>query len=84
MKLFKKILIGLFIVVILAIIGGYIYLCHLAARAIPDYNQNVKLKNIKETVTVYRDQYGIPHIYAKNEEDLYRAVGYVMAQDRLW
>ena len=56
MKLFKKILIGLFIVIILALIGGYIYLRHLATRGIPDYNQNVTLKNIKETVTVYRDQ----------------------------
>jgi penicillin amidase len=84
MKLLKKILIGLFVVVVLAIIGGYIYLRHLATRGIPDYNQNVKLENIKETVTVYRDQYAVPHVYAKNEEDLYRAVGYVMAQDRLW
>jgi penicillin amidase len=84
MKLLKKILIGLLAVIILAIIGGYIYLRHLTTRGIPDYNQNVKLKNIKESVTVYRDQYAIPHIYARNEEDLYRAVGYVMAQDRLW
>ncbi|MGD2086536.1 MAG: penicillin acylase family protein [Candidatus Aminicenantes bacterium] len=84
MKLLKKILIGLLVVIILAIIAGYIYFRHLAFRGIPDYNQNVKLKNIKETVTVYRDQYAVPHIYAKNEEDLYRAVGYVMAQDRLW
>jgi len=27
---------------------------------------------------------GIPHIYAENEPDLYRAVGFAMAQDRLW
>ena len=67
MKLLKKILIGLFVVVVLAIIGGYFYLRHLATRGIPDYNQNVKLKNIKETVTVYRDQYAVPHVYAKNE-----------------
>ncbi|HLP62837.1 MAG TPA: penicillin acylase family protein, partial [Candidatus Deferrimicrobium sp.] len=39
---------------------------------------------MKETVTIYRDVYAVPHIYAKNEEDLYRAVGYIMAQDRLW
>jgi len=37
MKLFKKILIGLLVVVILAIIAGYIYLRHLATRGIPDY-----------------------------------------------
>ncbi|UCH95090.1 MAG: penicillin acylase family protein [Candidatus Aminicenantes bacterium] len=84
MKLLKKILIGLVAVIILAIIAGYIYIRHLATKAIPDYNQNVKLENIKEPITVYRDQYAIPHIYAKNEQDLYRAVGYVMAQDRLW
>jgi penicillin amidase len=84
MKLIKKILTGLFIALILVVTAGYFYLRHLATRALPDYNQNVRLKNIKEPVTVYRDQYAIPHIYAKNEQDLYRAVGYVMAQDRLW
>ena len=26
----------------------------------------------------------IPHIYAQNDDDLFRAQGYIMAQDRLW
>ena len=84
MKLLKRILFVLAAVIVLAVIAGSFYLRHLATRAIPDYNQNVRLKNLEETVTVYRDQYAFPHVYAKNEEDLYRAVGYVMAQDRLW
>ena len=84
MKIFKKILIGVVIVIILAIAAGFIYLRHIATRAIPDYNKNVSLNNMVETVTVYRDEFAIPHVYAQNEEDLYRAVGYVMAQDRLW
>jgi penicillin amidase len=84
MKLFKKILIGLVVVVILAFVAGLIYLRYIATRAIPDYNQNVNLRNMKAPVTVYRDEFAIPHVYAQNEEDLYRAVGYVMAQDRLW
>ncbi len=33
---------------------------------------------------MYRDTFAIPHVYAKNEADLYRTVGYVVAQDRLW
>ena len=37
-----------------------------------------------EEVTVFRDEFGVPHVYAKNEQDLYRAVGFLMAQDRLW
>lgn len=35
-------------------------------------------------VTVVRDSWGIPHIYAENEQDLYFTFGYVQAQDRLW
>jgi penicillin amidase len=35
-------------------------------------------------VEVIRDQWGVPHIYAQNVDDLFFAQGYVMAQDRLW
>jgi len=35
-------------------------------------------------VTVVRDRWGVPHIYASDEHDLYVAQGYVTAQDRLW
>ncbi len=35
-------------------------------------------------VKIIRDQWGIPHIYAENEHDLFFAQGYVQAQDRLW
>ena len=35
-------------------------------------------------MTVQRDEFGIPHITAGNEHDLFFAEGYVHAQDRLW
>ncbi|KAB7705642.1 hypothetical protein F9802_14030 [Bacillus aerolatus] len=35
-------------------------------------------------VKIIRDQYGVPHLYAKNKKDLYKAYGYVMAKDRLF
>ncbi len=35
-------------------------------------------------VTVTRDQNGVPHIEAQSDADLYRAQGYVHAQDRLF
>ena len=34
-------------------------------------------------VHVYRDDYGIAHIYAENSDDLFFAQGYVHAQDRM-
>ncbi|NTV64641.1 MAG: penicillin acylase family protein, partial [Oscillochloris sp.] len=33
---------------------------------------------------VRRDRWGIPHIYAEHNADLFAALGYVHAQDRLW
>ncbi len=46
--------------------------------------QTLSVSGLKESVTVRRDERGIPYIEAKNEADLYFAQGYVMAQDRLW
>ncbi len=44
----------------------------------------MELEGIKNTVKIHYDDYGIPHIYASNEEDAYFALGYVYAQDRLF
>ncbi|MCP4157756.1 MAG: hypothetical protein GY757_59150, partial [bacterium] len=38
----------------------------------------------KERVTVYRDNFGVPHIYAKTAKGLFTTWGYVLAQDRLF
>ncbi|MEN8230121.1 MAG: penicillin acylase family protein [Bacteroidota bacterium] len=84
MKLFKRIVSIILIIFVLVLIGGMIYLNSLKTRAVPDYNADVDLENLVDPVTVYRDSMGVPHIYATNEQDLYRTVGYVMAQDRLW
>jgi penicillin amidase len=39
---------------------------------------------LKEPVTVLRDRHGVPHIYARNQDDLFFAQGFVTAQDRLF
>jgi len=84
MKILKRILTIILIVIVLAIAGGMIFLNSVKTRALPDYNATVDLEKLTNPVTVFRDSMGIPHIYAENEEDLYRTVGYVMAQDRMW
>jgi penicillin G amidase len=43
-----------------------------------------QLSGLKDKVTVLRDENGIPHIQAKNDRDVYFAMGYVHAQDRLF
>ncbi len=84
MKSFKRILGLIGILVIILVAGGLIYLSRLKTRALPDYDGSFRIQGLENEVTVYRDSLGIPHIYAKNEADLYRVTGFVMAQDRLW
>src|SRR5574337_1711994 len=44
----------------------------------------LEVAGLQAQVSVIRDRWGVPHIYAQNEEDLFFAQGYVTAQDRLW
>ncbi len=46
--------------------------------------RSVRLDGLEDNVTVIRDRYGIPHIYARTVEDAVCALGYVHAQDRMW
>jgi penicillin amidase len=77
MKRFLKIL-----VIIVAVVGTagawYIY------SKQPQRSGEVSLANLQAPVSVRYDERGVPHIQAENEADMYRALGYVHAQDRLF
>ncbi len=53
-------------------------------RPYPDTDTTLTIPGLEDTVNVYRDENGIPYIYAENEHDLFLAQGYVHAQDRFW
>ncbi len=80
MKKLKKILIGIIILIVLLSLGGYLYLKSTA----PIYQGEISLPILEQQVETYFDDFGVPHIYAKNAEDAYRTLGYVHAQDRLF
>ena len=50
----------------------------------PEINGERTLAGLVESVEVVRDEFGVPHIMAQNEEDALFALGFVHAQDRLW
>ncbi len=56
----------------------------LAHRALATIDGELAVPGLKAPVEVIRDEWGVPHIYAENDDDLFFAQGYVMAQDRLW
>ena len=57
---------------------------YLAFTRQPDLDRDVVHPALEQNVHVIRDDWGIPHIQAENEADAYFALGYVMAQDRLF
>ena len=56
----------------------------LVKKSLPKTRGTVKLKGLRSVVQIYRDDFGIPHIIANNDDDLFFCLGYVTAQDRLW
>lgn len=80
MKIFKKILKIVIVLVVIASVSIWLY----ARTFYPVYDGEVSLNSISDEVTVYYDDYGVPHINAQNQKDAYIALGYVHAQDRLW
>jgi penicillin amidase len=47
-------------------------------------SKQLQLAGLKQSVEVIRDHWGVPHIYAKNSDDLFFAQGYITAHDRLF
>jgi penicillin amidase len=84
MKTLKTILFSLLAIIIVVVIVGFVVLNSIKKGAIPQYKGDLRITGLTSEVTVYRDERGMPHIYATNEHDLYFSVGYVMAQERLW
>ncbi len=47
-------------------------------------SETLRVSGLKEPVEILKDRWGISHIYAKNESDLFFAQGYNVARDRLF
>jgi penicillin G amidase len=72
------ILFGLLLLAAAIIVAVYIY------RSIPTKSAEHRVSATLDTVNVNLDEVGIPLIEAKSERDLYFAVGFMHARDRLW
>jgi penicillin G amidase len=55
-----------------------------ARRALARIDGEIELPGLKHAVRIARDEWGVPHISAAFDEDLFFAQGYAAAQDRLW
>lgn len=76
----KRSLTLLAVVVAMAAAGAYWYV----HGKVPQREGEVAITGLSAPVSVRYDERGVPHLQAQNEPDLYRALGYVHAQDRLF
>lgn len=77
MKNKTKIIISIIAVII---IFTLYYLYH----PLPRYRGHISMDGLNKPVDIYTDNYGVPHIFAQNEEDLFYSAGYYAARDRLF
>ena len=74
---------GAVAVAVLVVIGAAVAAWHVHQK-LPQRDGELQLAGLSAPVTVRYDEWGVPHIDARNEDDLYRALGYLHAQDRLF
>ena len=84
MRIVKIVLLALLGIIAVLIIGvsAFIYLA--VDDSFPQTDGDLHVAGLDAPVDIYRDQAGIPHIFASSEHDLFFAEGYVHAQDRFW
>lgn len=79
-----KNILGITILVIaIAITLGFLF-SDLTQKSFYDESGVIKVTGLKDSVSVLKDNFGVPHIYSNNKEDMYFAQGYMHARDRLW
>ncbi|WP_424568717.1 penicillin acylase family protein [Streptomyces sp. CH-036] len=78
----------LVLVLVLALVAGVGYGAYWSVSTVrasyPQTTGSITLDGLSGDVEVKRDSYGIPQIYADSDADLFRAQGFVQAQDRFW
>jgi penicillin G amidase len=67
------------LVVLATLAGGYLFY-----RAMPAYSGAEKLPGLSAEVRVWRDAYGVPHVFAGSMDDAARTLGYLHASERMF
>ncbi|WP_431945548.1 penicillin acylase family protein [Actinacidiphila sp. bgisy167] len=80
----RLIVIGVVLVLVAGIVYGSYWSVATVRASLPQTTGTLQLKGLTGAVQVKRDGNGIPQIYADTPEDLFRAQGYVQAQDRFY
>ena len=75
---------GIVILIVTITITLVILFNNLTNKSAYQNSGHLKIAGISDSVEIYTDDFDVPHIIAENENDLYFAMGYIHARERLW
>src|SRR3954470_22314880 len=79
-----RFILGLVFTSLLIIGGMLLFGKHVQSRALPQYEGEIKIAGLKNSIEIDRDSFAIAHISASTDEDAYYALGYAHAQERMF
>ncbi|WP_295124894.1 penicillin acylase family protein [uncultured Leifsonia sp.] len=82
-RVLRTLAVTLAVVLVLGVLAGGLGVWTVM-RSFPQTSGSLELSGLSAPVTVARDAAGVPQITARTADDLFRAQGYVHAQDRFW
>ncbi|SHE47279.1 penicillin amidase [Loktanella atrilutea] len=69
---------------VVLVVAAVVLVWYFASRSLPDYDGTYTVSGITAPVEIVRDNADVPHIFGQSDEDVFFALGYAHAQDRLW
>ncbi|NJM82463.1 MAG: penicillin acylase family protein, partial [Tabrizicola sp.] len=71
---------GMIALAVVAVLLAYYFL----SRSLIDYSEDFVLEGLTAPVEIVRNNDNVPHIFGQTDEDVFFALGFAHAQDRLW
>ncbi|MEO7448468.1 MAG: penicillin acylase family protein, partial [Humibacillus sp.] len=80
----RRVLLVIAVMLVLAVVGVGVLAVSTVRQSFPQAGGELSIEGLSGPVQVLRDERGIPTIYADSASDLFRAQGFVSAQDRFF
>jgi penicillin G amidase len=71
---------GMIMLALIAVVIAYYFL----SRSLPDYSEAFEIEGVSAPVEIVRNNDNVPHIFGRTDADVFFALGFAHAQDRLW
>jgi penicillin amidase len=84
LKRARRIILLVAVLVVIVVVGAGVFAVGVVRQTFPQTNGTLEIEGLSSPVTVKRDAQGVPTIYADTAQDLFRAQGFVSAQDRFF